>query len=178
MPIEWSRPHHRRDKLFFVSCPPNQLVYMLSKPEGHHVLPIHFLEARNRSFPCFDECPHCADGLERRLCTYTDVLVFGRKAGRWYNAILCIGDPSSTLALENYQGMVIEVGRPKNAFDQKRMVVYGTKREPIAPLPHVKPSFDVRPFLLRSWGLYREADLIGCELHVPPQGEQPQESVG
>lgn len=178
MPIQWSRPFHKADKLFFVSCPPNQIVHYLARPQELHVLPLHWLEDRNGSFPCFDECPHCAQGVERRLCCYAPVLVLGKKAGRWYNAILSVGDPTSTLAVEDFQGQSIVVGRPRQPDDSLRMVYYGAAKDVPVPLPHIKGSFDVRPFLLRRWGLYKEADLIGCELHTPPQDAAAHERAG
>jgi len=167
MSIDWKRPGHSRPKMFFVKCPPKRLVYMLDAPDAFHVLRLHWLPESNGSFPCLgtDECQHC--DKETHDYAYTGCLVFGVNTGRWYPAILPVGDPTHTLCQEDFSGCMIYVDRAKD--DTKRMIYLGKEsREPV-PLPAFRPSIDVRPFLLRRWGLYKEAELIGCEFHSPVQ---------
>lgn len=173
--VLWSRPSHATSKLFFVKCPPNKVVYMLDSPQDFHCLRLHYLEEEHSSYPCLgDKCRHCGE-REARDYAYTCCLVFGSKAGRWYQAILPIGDPTHTLATTDFRHTIIEVGKPKNPDDGKRLVYYGTKKTWPVPLPHVTPSFDVRPFILRRYGLFKEADLVGCDLHVPSAAQVEQE---
>ena len=167
MSIEWKRPGHCRPKMFFVKCPPKRLVYLPDPPDLFHVLRLHWVEESNGSYPCLGEgkCKLC--DRETYDYAYTGCLCFGVNTGRWYPAILPVGDPTHTMCQEDHSGLMIYVDRAKD--DTKRMIFLGTERNAPVPLPAFRPSIDVRPFLLRRWGLFKESDLAGCDLVVPTQ---------
>lgn len=178
-PVKWGKPAPRVHRLHFVNPNAKRTVFMLASPSEHVTIHLHWLAEENASAPCIGEqCPLI--GLTRHFdCCYTAVLQYAEKEGRWMPAILSIGDPGHTLANTDFCGEKIFVGRSKEEKDSKRVVYLGPDRRDLPPVPHVAKLFDVRPHLLRRWGMFKEADLIGCEFHPPEVTlEFPQENAG
>jgi hypothetical protein len=160
----WSRPVKRPCGLYFVNTKGRVAVLLVDDPANYPCIRLHFDKDANTSVVCFgDECNHCGVLESPRDYCYAPCLHFAKQQGRWYHAILPIGDPSFGLATTDYRGAPIWVGPSRDPADRKRVVSYGTVREQLAPLPQVVKPFDIRPNLLRRWGMFKEADLIGCE---------------
>jgi hypothetical protein len=165
-PVQWSRPVKRPASFYFVNTKGRVAVLMVDDPANYHVLKLHWLDDIRDSRLCSgDDCKWCREEVAARNYCYAPCLHFAKSQGRWYHAILPIGDPSFGLAQTDYRGMPIWIGPSRDPADRKRVISYGHVREQLAPLPSVITAFDIRPHLLRRWGLYREADLIGCERH-------------
>lgn len=167
--VNWEAPKRKPHVLHFVSCPPNRYVLMLAAPEDLPVIALHWLQDGKGSAPCQGEgCPLI--GLTRHFkSAYAPVLQFAQREGRWMPAILGIGDPGHTLALTDFKGEIITVGKNPKGHEDKRLIYLGTPTIKLPPPPHIAQSFDVRPHLLRRWGLFKEADLLGCEFHLPQE---------
>lgn len=167
-PIQWGKPAPRTHRMHFVKCPPDRAVYMLARPDEYHTIQLHWLHETNESGICpGDECPLKGRTRHFESC-YAPVLQFAEKEGRWVHAILGIGDPGHTLANTDFFEEKIIVGRSRVQGDQ-RLIYLGKSTKIEVPVPHVLTAFDVRPHLLRRWGLFKEADLVGCEFYSPAQ---------
>ena len=62
-------------------------------------------------------------------------------------------------------GYPLIVGPSLDKADRGRLIYLGKPSEKLPPLPHIVSPFDIRPNLLRRWGMFREADLLECERH-------------
>lgn len=178
-PIQWGKPSPRTNRLRFVVCPPDRWVILLDSPEEFHTIKLHWLADAGESGICpGDSCPLLGMTRHFESC-YAPCMVFNEKEATWTKAILGIGDPGHTLANSDYKGDIIQVGKSR-VKDEKRLIFLKRATRIEVPPPKFLTSFDVRPHLLRRWGLFSEAELLGCELHSPPQQEaaNQQERAG
>jgi hypothetical protein len=169
MRVHWGKPSRTSKPPFFVKLPPSQLVYMLDRPERFHTLKVHFIPERRGSVPHIGEgrCPFCSFRLEE--CTYAPVLLFGQRSRRWHKAILPVGDPHDSLANTNYEGCAIIVGKPGSRSVIQRTMFLEHVRELPEPLPGRPASFDVRPMLLRRYGMFDEAAALEAQAGRNPE---------
>jgi hypothetical protein len=174
-PIRWGKPAPRVERMHFVDPDKDTWVYMLHAPKDFHTIHLHWLNEANESGICPGEtCPLLGMTRHFESC-YCAVLEYNPRKNTWTKAILGIGDPGHHLANTNYRGQVIQVGRSR-VPNEKRIIYLQTAKtvDPLIPKP--APLFDVRPHLLRRWGLFAEADLVGCELHSPPQEDAARQT--
>lgn len=168
MGVQWeTRPANRRIGPAFITFPPDRIVRVLSSPDQHAVVAIHWVAADKTSVPCTgDECKLCPQA--KRICAYGAAMVWSPRLRKWMQGILPFGSSDTDVANIDLRGYAAILGRTKDVSGPKRIVYLGRPATgDVAELPDA-PTFDVRPFLLRRWGLFKEADLIGCEFH-PPQ---------
>jgi hypothetical protein len=165
MPVNWSGPQKRKVGPSFVRCPPNRIVQLLCSHFDYPVIDLHYLEGQRTSVPCMgqDECHYHHLKLVRSA--YAPVMVWNVSLRVWIPGILGIGDPSHTLATTELHGCPIVIGKDKEGAARSRLVYYGKPTTVVAALKEGTPTFDVRPHLLRRWGLFKEADLLECEYH-------------
>lgn len=165
MSVQWRTAPKRPLGPAFIRVPPTKVVCLLCKPADYAVLEIHWAADQNGSFPCLgkDECPYCP--ARKWLTTYGPALVWVPRAARWVQGIMPLGDPVNTVATEDLQGVAVLLGKDKEGENRARTILYGNCRDDKIPPPPLVRSFDVRPFLLRRWGLFKEADLIECAFH-------------
>lgn len=164
--VTWSRPAAKASNLYFVNTKGMSIVCMVDEPNNFPCILLHWLEKPKRtSVPCIgDGCVHCASVPVKNVC-YAPVLHFARNQGRWYQAILCIGDSSYGLSQTDYRGGPIQVGPSKEPHDKGRIISYGKCRDKLPALPQIVKPFDIRPNLMRRWGMFKEAELIECARH-------------
>lgn len=173
-----SKPKHSGP--MFVKCPPDRIVVPLCDPQFYSVIKLHWLEGNNGSFPCM--------GAECKLCpaysfefTYAPGLVWMKRNQRWAEGILCLGHPNGTLVQEKLTGVPVIMGKDREDKDatKGRIMFYGKANDPRLPAPPPKKAFSVEAHLLRRWGLFKEADLIGCEFHdAQPELFMPEQNAG
>jgi hypothetical protein len=155
--IRWRRPKPRTLGPQFIRFPVNRFCIILTSPSGHTVLSLHWddeLGERGESFPCLGrpDCRYCP-GVVKDYC-YAPALVYLTKQRQWVPGILPIGDPGHTLANLDLAGVPIEIGRSKEKGDELRLIYYGRPAEDQFAAPPPAKAFDVRPPLLRRYGLF------------------------
>lgn len=168
-PVQWGTPTSRRAPVLpFVQLPPAQTVCLLHAPERHAVIRLHWIGEPVNSYPCLGaECPYCP--MRASDYTYAACLWLRPHERKWVQAIIPLGDPSFLISQTDLLGKVISVRRMKGKDSHARVGFLELTAAELPPvkLPPLLPTFDVRPFLLRRWGLFKEADLIGCDFHPP-----------
>ena len=167
MSVQWRTAPKAHSGPSFIRVVPKKIVCILCERTEYAVLAVHWDEASKGSFPCLvpDACPLCPG--RSWLTSYAPALVWASSSQRWVQGILPLGDPTGGLATMDVKGMPIIVGKEGNGEARGRTIYHGSNQDNKIPPPPPTNSFDVRPFLLRRWGLYKEADLVGCELHLP-----------
>ncbi len=172
-PIQWGTPVNRRAPVLpFVQLKFPQYVVLLHGPDQHRVIRLHYLEHENGSRPCMgDECPYCPQSSSEY--TYAACLWQRDRKGAWVKAICPLGDPSFPLSQRDMSGRPIQIRRQVQSDPRSKLVWTELPEHVVRALPAVRQTsaFDVRPYLLRRWGMFKDADLVGCEVHVPTQPE-------
>jgi len=178
MAINWSKRPHTHSGPRFITVPPDKVISPLCEPADYVTIMLHYDETQNGSFPCLqpDHCPLCP--RRQFLATYAAGLVWCPRSNKWMEGILCLGAPDGTVAHTDFVGSAIVIGKEKGKGSRARTLYLGLCQSKSIPRVPEKPSFDVRPLLLRRWGLFKEADLIGCDFH-PPENvlEFPKEAA-
>lgn len=179
MPVQWRDKVKSRGGPMFITCPPNRFVCILTKPCDHAVVVIHYVESMGGSYPCLGQsCTFCP--APKREAAYAPALMWSKSIGKWIQGILPLGSPSSQLYEIESDGVPIEIGKSRDPSMANRTIFLGTLKtlDSLGPVPTVKP-FDVRPPLLRRWGLFKEAELMECTYHeADPTLQFPTEDVG
>lgn len=159
-PVQWRKPASHPAGPSFLRTPPNRVVVFLTKPDEHATLLLHWLGDGKGSFPCLGEgeCSVCPSG--RFLHAYCGVLVWNGKTRSWSKAILDLGNPAEGIAQTDWTGMPLVVGRGKSGKGDNRLIQFGTPDDETIAIPKNVEPFDVRPCLMRRWGLFDEADRV------------------
>jgi len=157
-------------RLKFIQVPPERIVMILQRPEDYACLMLHWSESSGGSFPCL--------GKECRMCdrapvpyAYSSALLWHPGMRTWERSIMPIGDPARGFAQQDYTGISIKVQRTdRNDKHSPLRVVCREDAQGVARGALATP-FDVRGHLLRRWGLFDEAALEGCDIHIPSAEE-------
>ena len=175
-PVQWHAPVVLHERLPFVNVISEARVFFITSPQQHAILDLHTVDDRGRSFPCMGatDCKHHTEKPYRYA--YAPVVQYDYGAKRWRHAILGLGDPSRAIAREDNRGGLCLVtradGRDKRSCLAIKLVL---PNPPDLPDLDMMAAFDVRPYLLRRWGLFKEAELIGCDLRFPDPNFVEQE---
>jgi len=167
-PVQWVPPQSRTRILPWVSLEKQQLLYFLTNPDTHAQLLLHRIDAAGRSFPCLGDGACRYHDKEPFPYAYAAVVYLNRERECWEQAILGLGDPGHVAACKDHTGGEVIVRR-KDAKNKRSSIIVssGRMRPDFRPTLDLMQPFDVRPYILRRWGLFREAELIGCDLHLP-----------
>lgn len=167
-PVQW-RPPSKSTRLYpFISIPPDQHITIIEPPELHGCIALHFPEGTRGSVPCMGEgeCQHHQWPL--KVHAYTIALVYAPSLRSWRAMIVDLGYAEGELATTDYRGMVLRVGRAKT--DKRSNIVIRDNKPLEADSPmHTAEPIDVRPHLMRRWGLFDEADRIMREPYYEQQ---------
>jgi hypothetical protein len=157
-PIQWRRPSRRNAGPRFVTFPPNQILTFLQQPSQYAVLLLHWQDERRQSFPCMGDgnCLLCPSA--RKVHVYTGVLIWHISRKEWQPAICDLGHPDAEVAQADLTGRPVVLGRTRNSDPRSPIKCFGQSVNPGLPTPPTNRPFDVRPHLLRRWGLFEEAD--------------------
>ena len=158
MPVQWVHGKRRPLGPQFLRCPPDQIVQFLSTPDEHAVIILHWCDEVRESVPCMGkpDCRFC--DRVKKVHAYTGLLVYSSKTGQWSRAICDLGHPSEGLAQTDHRGSPIKIGKAKELRDRHRIISYGADLPSDVTDPPKMAPWDVRPHLLRRWGLFAEAD--------------------
>jgi hypothetical protein len=169
MPVMWRKKPNRPLGPQIIRVKPKKIVNVLCMPPEYACLEVHWSDEDGGSVPCLGkECSHCP-GRRKWLATYAPAQVWVPSAKRWVQCIVPLGEPCNTAASTDISFVLMIVGKDQNEDRRGTTILLGQYRESDVPPPPPCKTFDVRPFLLRRWGLFAEADLIGCEFHPPEQ---------
>jgi hypothetical protein len=172
MPVQWVDRSRMPRGPGFLQCPPNRVVLFLTKPEAYPTIVLHWDDERGVSVPCMgeDECRVCP--AEKRIHVYAGVLVLMSREGRWLPVIADLGSPTNGLAHTDYSGAPLVVGRRREKDRRSELISYGRPISSIPDPPENAKPFDVRPTLMRRWGLFADADELMREAYYE-QGRLP-----
>lgn len=179
MPVQWRVPTRRPQGPGFVDLRRKQCVIPLCSCREYPVIRLHrWVEQFKGSFPCLGEgeCK-CHETITCDYA-YAPVLCYNLFTKDWEQKILAVGSPTSPLGTKDVQGQQLVIEREKHPENRGTVLPLGI-RTPLLPAPTFEIApFDVRPHLLRRWGLFKEADLIGCEFHEAEMLPFPESDVG
>jgi hypothetical protein len=121
-----------------------------------------------------DECP-CHD-LPLKVHAYTIALVYTPSARAWRAMIVDLGFNESELATTDYMGFMLKVGRERANDKRSNLIVKSQEILPQESDVLKAERIDVRPFLLKRWGIYDEAEHFRCrdddqQLTLPFDGQ-------
>ena len=170
-PVQWVRPRARIMGPQFLRCPPLRQILILSRPDQHSAVMLHWQEERGQSFPCMGEpeCRLCPG--HRKVHVYAPVLVKDVSRSTWTQAILDLGHADSDLANLDFTKKAIVIDRKEHGNKRTDLCVKGyCSREVQATAPVEAELFDIRPHLCRRWGLFDEADYFSHSAYT----EQPR----
>ena len=165
MPVQWRNPSRVPLGPTFLRVPPERTVIILTRPDEHATLLLHWQGDGKGSFPCLGpvDCELCPTG--RFLHSYTGVLVYNSRNRTWVKAILDLGNPSEGVASTDYTGAPVVIARGKGRYGDNRIIAMGRPKDTSIAVPEILTPFDVRPSLLRRWGLFDDANTICTEAY-------------
>jgi hypothetical protein len=168
-PVQWHPPSPKPTHLPFMRCPPDQHVGIIEPPNFHACIALHFPENGRGSVPCMGdgECRH--HHLALKVHAYTVALVYSPGKRSFSAMILDLGFAEGELATTDYRGMFVRVGRRKMQDSRTDIVVRDLQPAPPESPIHTAEPIDVRPHLMRRWGLFEEATRLEREAYYEQQ---------
>jgi hypothetical protein len=133
-------------------------VSILDAPSEYAIIALHWLDAKNESFPCMGdgECKLCPGSV--KVHVYTICLFWDHCSKVWLRAMADLGHPDAEFVQHDLRGQAVWIGReqPKEKRSNLKLLGTNTSRD-IPPAPPTE-RVDARPHLMRRYGFFHEAD--------------------
>jgi hypothetical protein len=168
-PVQWRPPSRRPNAVQFVKVPPTRYAMILDQPSEFAILALHWLEGAGQSTPCMgaSECQICPQGV--KVHVYTIALMYLGRESDWMPMIFDLGHPDAWFLQENLRGEIVEVSREKKHDKRSNVHVRRVNELRGATSPKLIERIDVRPHLMRRYGLFAEADYFAIHDHAEQQ---------
>jgi hypothetical protein len=169
MPVQWRGPSRRPNSLSFLSVIHSRWITTLEGPADYAYLALHWQEAHNQSTPCLGEgeCRLCPGNV--KVHAYTVALAWDGTGKKWVACIADLGHQESTLVQTDLRGQAALIAREKPGDRRSNLVLSKARPLTATEQPENTTPIDVRPHLMRRYGLFHEADYFAAQPYVEQQ---------
>jgi hypothetical protein len=180
-PFRTPIPDGRHISFLTVRTTPTPVI-LVAPPGQFHTLNLHCFTTS--SYVCWneEECPHCHPvKVPARLYAFAPCLTLG-DSGQWKQAILPVGDPFGEVAERDMRGFKCGVYRKrKSDGTYSALLISESTPVPVELQVAIRATwFDIRPRLLRRYGISMDAVALGeppVEAMQPAKPTEPREGV-